>query len=389
MRSLAALSCFAAVVVTATVLASSTPAPTTEAVEIARVPDAGLQPQVVVDAAGTVHLLYLKGDASHSDIYYVRSESPNRFSPPIRVNSQPGSAMAMGNMRGPHLAVGRGGIVHVAWFGSESAQPRPADKSTPILYARLPAGATSFEPQRNVVQFATRLDGDAVAADADGRVYVAWHALGPDAKDEGDSRLWVAASADDGKTFQRERPASDKSVGACGCCGVGAIVDRAGALDLLYRSATAVVNRDTFFVTSGDHGATFSSLKLQDWHIGACPMSTFAFAPTEAGVIAAWETAGHVQFARIDRRSTQLGAIITAPAGSRNQKYPTVAVDAQGRVLLAWTEGMAWQRGGDLVWQVYDSTGRPTADRGRRSGVPPWSLVSAYATRDGHFGILY
>ena len=387
MRSLLVLSSFAVVVLVATDIASTGTAADTSAVSVARVPDAGIQPQVAVDASGHVHLVYLKGDPAHADIYYVRSNGARQFTQPIRVNSQPGSALALGNMRGPHIALGRDGTVHVAWDGSADARPRAPGNTPPVLYARLPEGAPAFEPQRNVVQIGAGLDGDAVAADDTGHVYVAWHAQA--GKDEGQGRLWVAASSDDGKTFDRERPASDPAVGACGCCGVGAVVDREGGLDLLYRSATAVMNRDTFFLSSRDRGATFSSTKLQDWHIGACPMSTFALAPVAGGVVAAWETAGRVQFATISHQTNQAASMVMAPATSKTQKYPALAVDRQGRVLFAWTEGMAWQRGGDLVWQVYDANGRPTADHGRQAGVPAWSLVAAYATPDDGFHILY
>ena len=36
------------------------------------------------------------------------------FSVPIKVNSLPGSAIAAGNIRGAHIAIGRNGRVHVA-----------------------------------------------------------------------------------------------------------------------------------------------------------------------------------------------------------------------------------------------------------------------------------
>jgi hypothetical protein len=45
-----------------------------------------------------------------------------------------------------------------------------------MLYARLNDGRTAFEAQRNVMQFAAGLDGGGtVAADSQGRVFVAWH----------------------------------------------------------------------------------------------------------------------------------------------------------------------------------------------------------------------
>ncbi len=43
-------------------------------IELLRVPEGGLQPQVAVDARGTVHLVYLKGDPAACDVFYTRLE---------------------------------------------------------------------------------------------------------------------------------------------------------------------------------------------------------------------------------------------------------------------------------------------------------------------------
>src|SRR5260370_40885988 len=86
-------------------------------VAVLRVPDHGIQPQVAVDAKGVVHLLYFKGEPGGGDVYYARSEDGAHFNKhPLRVNSQPGSVVAMGNIRGAHLAVSKNGRVHVAWM---------------------------------------------------------------------------------------------------------------------------------------------------------------------------------------------------------------------------------------------------------------------------------
>jgi hypothetical protein len=39
------------------------------------------------------------------------------------VNSQPESAIAAGTIRGAQLAIGKAGRVHVAWNGSQNAEP--------------------------------------------------------------------------------------------------------------------------------------------------------------------------------------------------------------------------------------------------------------------------
>src|SRR5437660_12174353 len=78
-----------------------------------RVPHGGIQPQVAVDDKGTIHLIYFRGDPGHGDLFYVRSTDGARFSEPIPVNSASESAIAVGNIRGAHLALGKNGRVHV------------------------------------------------------------------------------------------------------------------------------------------------------------------------------------------------------------------------------------------------------------------------------------
>src|SRR5215467_10540125 len=69
-------------------------------VHVIRTPDGGIQPQVVVDRQGTVHLVYLKGDPAGCDVFYVKRPKDQRvFTQPIRVNSEPGSAIAVGTVR--------------------------------------------------------------------------------------------------------------------------------------------------------------------------------------------------------------------------------------------------------------------------------------------------
>src|SRR4051812_21294759 len=75
-------------------------------VHLLQTPNGGIQPQAVVDARGMLHLIYYKGDPAGGDLFYVhREHGKDRFSEPLRVNSQPGSAIAMGTIRGGQLAV--------------------------------------------------------------------------------------------------------------------------------------------------------------------------------------------------------------------------------------------------------------------------------------------
>jgi hypothetical protein len=365
-------------------------APAAARVTLVHLPDGGIQPQVTVDARGIVHVLYFKGDAAHGDLFYVRLQSDGTFSKPLRVNSRTGAAVATGSMRGGHLAIGKNGRVHVAWPGSGQALPKAAGDATPVLYTRMNDAGTGFEPERNVVQQrVVGLDGGTVAADPIGNVYVAWHAFEPDLRGEADRRVWVTRSRDDGRTFSREEAASDASTGACGCCGVGALADRRGTLYLLYRAAIETVHRDTYLLTSRDKGTTFTTEKVQEWNIGACPMSTFALAASPSGVLAAWETDGQVQWLRIDPISGRRSPIVSPPGSMKNKKHPVIAGNARGETILAWTENTGWNKGGSLAWQVFDRDGKPIGEPGRSAGVPTWSLVAAATRPGGEFLIVY
>ena len=112
-------------------------------VTLMRVPGGGIQPQIAMDAKGAIHLLFYNGDPQHGDLYYARSKDGGAtFSTRLRVNSVPGSAIAVGNIRGGHLAIGKNGRVHVAWNGSQGGM------RSPMFYARLNDAGTAFGPQR-------------------------------------------------------------------------------------------------------------------------------------------------------------------------------------------------------------------------------------------------
>ncbi len=171
-------------------VAASTP--TIPQITLLRTPHGGIQPQTELDRDGVLHMIYFKGDASAGDIEYVeRQPGAQDFSRPIRVNSEPRSAVAIGTVRGPQIAIGRNGRAYAIWFGSQKSGG-PAG-TIPVLFSRLNDSRTAFEPQRDLMQYATGGDGGlSVAADARGDVYVVWHAMGAEPGEE-HRRVYMAA----------------------------------------------------------------------------------------------------------------------------------------------------------------------------------------------------
>lgn len=359
-------------------------------VEIERVPDGGIQPHVAVGADGTVHLLYYKGESHAGDVFYVRRPAgEERWSDPVRVNSQSGSVIAAGTIRGAEMALGKGDRIHVVWNGSGQAEPKGPDGELPLLYTRLRDDGRGFEEQRNVVTSGYGLDGGGcVAADREGNVYVAWHGRGAERGEE-HRRVYVARSTDDGATFSPEQPIDAGRAGACGCCGMQGTASRDGRVMFLYRSAEEGVNRDMYLLSSDDHGESFRSRVLDHWRIDACPMSSEAFVHTSSGMWGAWETRERVYFAPLGDRASGTVRPRAASEQGAKQKHPAFAVNSGDEVLLVWTEGTGWQRGGSFNWQLYDERGRATTTRGRSPGIPVWSFAAAYARPDGAFVILY
>ncbi len=388
-----------------------------------RVPDGGIYPQAQTDSRGRAHVIYFKGDPLRGDIFYVRSDDGGRtFTPSIRVNSQPASAAIVGIVRGPHLAVGKGDRVHVAWMGSDKAEPKATENAIPMLYTRLNDAGDGFEPQRNVIQKHPGLDGGgSVAADREGNVYVAWHAPekhqpggghgaqqhdrhsdekhtpgkhqppADHGSDEEDRVVWVARSHDNGKTFSAETLAFEKKLGVCACCGMRTFATDKGRVFIVFRSPHEKVNRDIHVLASNDYGKTFNDAAVDPWKVGVCVMSTASFAQRGEGeVLGVWETEDQVRLGHLRGTAAEPPTPISMPGDGGKRKHPSVAANERGEYVVAWTEGIGWNKGGSLVWQVFDAEGRPVQDgSGRVDDLPTWSVPAAFASPDGTFKVLY
>lgn len=345
-----------------------------------RTPNGGIQPRAVMDRSGALHLLYYAGDHLHGDLFYVKSPDLGvTWSQPLRVNSEPGTAIAAGTIRGGQIALGRNGRIHVAWNGSSKVEP--------MLYSRLNDSHSAFEPERNLMTRTFGLDGGgAVAADSAGHVYVAWHGktVGAAAGEAG-RQVWIAESDDDGKTFGPEHPAWNNPTGACGCCGLALFADRSGIVRVLYRSAAENIHRDIYLVTSAHPESGFTGRKLDTWNVNACPMSSMDFAQADGKVEGAWETGGQVYFEDLTATNA---APVKATGEGQNRKHPRIAIASNGETLMVWTEGTGWNRGGSLAWQLYDAAGKPLGEKSTVPGVPAWSFGDV-VTQPGRFLVLY
>src|SRR5439155_11728884 len=92
-----------------------TPAVAHAEVRTIRTPNDGQVPDVALDARGTLHLTY--GIRLGGDAFYVQSADGGKtFTKPVRLNQRGGTVTA-GMERGPRVAIGKDGTIHVVWLG--------------------------------------------------------------------------------------------------------------------------------------------------------------------------------------------------------------------------------------------------------------------------------
>ena len=158
------------VIVAAAVLSCARISPAAS-VEILPTPGQGIQPRALVPSDGSLHLVWYQGSDRGGDVWYAKRIGGKEFSEPVRVNSEPGTAVAAGTIRGAQAVIGKDGRVHVVWNG---AMRHKRDRA-PLYYTRLAGDGKSFEPQRAMSGDWIMDGGGAVAADSLGHVHVFYH----------------------------------------------------------------------------------------------------------------------------------------------------------------------------------------------------------------------
>lgn len=353
--------------------------PCPAAVRVEEVPENGLQPEVAAGPHGIVHLVYLKGSANGADVRYTWRKPGESWQPGITVNSIPKSGIAVGTIRGPQIALSGAGTVVVLWNG-----PGGKSQPSPLWFARMTGGKTAFEEQRNLLGDETALDGGAsIAADSKGGVFVVWHGnLGGAKANESQRLVFLRTSTDQGATFGKAETLNEGTPGVCACCSLRALAGPGQDLSVFFRSAVKMDQR-SMSLLSRRSGGTWRMDEIDPWKVAACPMSSSSLLDTRGKLLGAWETDGMVKVGWIPDLSSR-----AATVASKQAKHPTLAVNAQGRILVAWVEGTGWNQGGAAGWTELDEGLEPAGQSGRIEGIPVWGKLTVYAEPTGDFVIL-
>ena len=299
-------------------------------------------PTVAVAANGTAYVAWVSGDSVH-DVLLARVGQT-----PVRVNDIHGDA-APHTQAPAQVAVGPEGNIYVVWQNNTHIEGRRFPVSD-LRLARSTDGGRTFEPAIYVNDDAGATPASHtfhdVAVSDDGTVYVSWI----------DSRDQEAAA------HQRLPPTSG-DVAAHAMHGVGA-----GEGHDIPASHDHGVGGDPSgpeirVARSTDGGRTFSASVVVDSAACPCCRTSLALGP-DGSVYVAWRKIfpGNVRDIVVARAAPELDGF-SEPVRVHEDGWvfpgcphagPSLAVDAEGRLLVGWYTGREGRQG---LWYTHSSDG--------------------------------
>ncbi len=286
-------------------------------VDKSTMPDAR-QPQVAVDPAGRVYLVF---GAENSIYCAISADGGKNYLPPSKIADA--GVMSLGMRRGPRIAASEKTVVVVA-VGGEQGHGRDGD----LLTWRSEDGGKTWNEAAHVngVAGSAREGLHHLAVSPAGTFYCVWLDLR-----EQKTQLWGAALTDGGATWHERLIYKSPDGPVCQCCQPQVTFDARGGLHVMWRNNLAG-NRDMYLVNSKDNGRTFDrpvKLGLGTWPLDACPMDGGGLAADRDG-----------QIVTIWRRDKQLFRCVPGQPelslGEGAQGWATTGPDG---VYLVWTTG--------------------------------------------------
>ncbi len=364
-------------------------------VRVLSLPEGALVPDVMIDGAGVLHMVYGLGD----DAWYVRSADNGRtLSSPVKVNTVGKVTLTMGE-RGPKLALGQSVMltnarvrvwepsIHVVW----------ADKWSPGVqvyprYSRSLDGGRTFEPPRALASL-SGIDGLTMAADSAGTVVAFFHQVTPGQQLEVPQahRLYLARSTDNGTTFGPEERMKIQGMDdlACSMCMMRARITADANVCLAYRVANDNI-RDFFLLRSPTHENAFTPLRVNEdyWELNTCPMCGPELTLDPAGrMFCAFMSRHRVYWSALDGGRFTLH--VATPANEDDEIYPAAFGDGKGHVLFVWQVGpMAVGRTAIVKWALYRNDGTFTGRQGTLGVSTSGTKATAFLGTDGAFYIV-
>jgi hypothetical protein len=303
--------------------------------------DGQFNPYVTEDRQGGFYLSYVERKAGRSDIMICHWQEGKDLSDPVRVSDLPGDAVVR-NENPPKVAVTERGVVLVCWanqssfgegnirFASSSDSGRTFSKAITVN-----SRITGTSPGRAF---------QSLAVDAVGRVFVAWIDERDKKETDRGAEIWMASSADNGRTFGPDR-AILRDV--CECCRATLQMDSHGRIYVSYRKVppTGPMSRDIVVARSDDGGKAFvpTVVSRDGWEVNGCPVAgpSLWIAPSDR-IVVGWFTGSggrsQLYFSTSEDYGISFAPRKPVAPGTDSGKHVAVSVGSGGQIALIWEE---------------------------------------------------
>jgi hypothetical protein len=288
------------------------------------------------------------------DVMLVVSRDGGRtFRPPVRVNAVAGDARLSGEIPPRVLlssrAAGTDPVITVVWNAK--------DRGTEVKAATSTDGGRTFAAANSLQTPGAPGDRGwhAASVDPHGALHTIWvdhRGLAADSaahashKGEHDG---VAMAQKSGIYYRSSAASSDRELfkGVCYCCKTAMAIGGEGEIYAAWRHVFAGDMRDIAFTASRDGGRTFAPLirvHEDKWSINGCPDDGPALAVSPSGSVhLVWPTVPNGEVGALHYSWSKDGRTFSTPVrvptlGTPKPAHPQIAIDARGRVMLAWDE---------------------------------------------------
>ena len=290
--------------------------------------------------------------------------------------------------RGPKLAVGGDGVVHVVWVDCWA----PGIK-TYVRYARSVDQGKSFEAMKTLSSI-NGVDGLTITAGGGGRVLAFWHvAQPPQDKIPQGTWLHMARSLDNGIHFEHDEQVQivNHSGLACSMCMMRARTGADGNVYLAFRSAEENV-RD-FYVLKGASGENrFSAIRVNEdnWLLKECPMCGPELTVGSGGrLLCAFMSRHKVYWSDSDKEVGRFQGHNATPANEADEIYPAAVANRRGDVLFVWQVGPMSITGTATVhWACYHRSRGFTGRQGTLGTTTSGTKATAFVGGDDCFYVV-
>jgi hypothetical protein len=284
--------------------------------------DPSTAPQVAVDGAGTIYVVWEDQAGSSSNILFsLSSDQGVTFSAPRNVSGTSGSSS------NPMIFVDAQGGINVVWVND-------APGNDDIFFSRSADGGGSFSAPVNVSHDAADSLSPQLAVDSSGNISVVWES------DSTPFGVLYSHSTNGGTSFSSPLDLATNTGGSFGAqIGVGAD----GSINVVWEDDSSS-GANISFSRSTDKGNSFSPPQTLSTNLGNSTEAQIVL-DASGNIYVVWADSTSGRFDIFLSRSTDQGATFSSPTnlsnGPANSLHAQIGVDATGGVYVVWQENVA------------------------------------------------